>query len=160
MTATAAPRCSTAHEPVNLLDDQVFDRLGERPRTAVINHRVAPLVAAFLEHAERRHVPEHIVAIAGDPQPLPGILAGEPDRVIDDDFPAETDEREIAAEPPDLDGVALRDREAALAPYGRVHQLRVATEVDLVDIELTLPALPGSRVRERQIDRAIGGVQR
>ena len=44
---------------------------------------VARLVAAFLEHAERGHVAEHVVRVAGDPHGRPGQLALQPQRVID-----------------------------------------------------------------------------
>ena len=42
----------------------------------------------------------------------------------------------------------------------RFHQRGVPPQVDLVDVQLTPPPLAGSRVREWQIDGAVGGVQR
>src|SRR5262245_40423887 len=88
---------------VHLAYDQLFDGRGPLGRMAVVDLRGIALVAAFLEDARTWDVGHDVVGVAGDPdRSFARELLLEPAVVINDDFAAERNPRELVAESPDL----------------------------------------------------------
>ena len=80
---------------------------------SVVDVRSSPFVASFLQDPKARDVGHDVVAVGRNPGLGAASLALQAQGVVHDDFAAEKDEVDLAAESPDADGVGIGAGEAA-----------------------------------------------
>ena len=135
-------RVDRPEDTVHRGDDVFLDAFGPDRRQAVVDHRRRPLVAPFLEDAERGDVGHHVVAVAETQVcELPRFRLIR-ERVVDDHLAAEEDPGQVA-EPPDLDGIGIVVGELAVfpdlleqvpGPAGDVEVARLRVVLDLLAV--------------------------
>src|SRR5229473_1896568 len=92
--------------------DAVFHLLIVGSGEAVVDHALVGFVAALLEHAKGGDIRHHVVGICGNNDAFAAELALDAQNVVDDDFAAQRDQRQIFAELDRLHGIRV------MAEYG------------------------------------------
>lgn len=141
----------------DLFHDLVFDLFGPDGGLAVIDHGATALVAAFGEDAAGGDVGHDVVAIAGHPGFDAALLGFGANGEIDDDFAAEEEPLEVAAELPELHrvGVGLAERFAGVDFFEE--HLGSHGEVLVRVLRLHDEVVAGGQLREGEWDFFIFG---
>src|SRR5256885_470034 len=90
-TGNRQPSLKPLHQFTHFFDDDLFDRRAERSRLSVWDHCASTLVAALLQHSQRRNIGEDVIRISRHPGIIPTVLSAKPQRIIDHYFAPEHD---------------------------------------------------------------------